>query len=85
MPPLITTASLTFRGRVNSRVAKVFVDGVEITLGADKTFAHTVTAPANSMLTFTTIDNDGHSESRAVKVVTTSPPAADLTPPMAIG
>jgi hypothetical protein len=85
MPPLITTASLTLRGRVNTRVAKVFVDGVEITLGTDKAFAHIFTAPTSGMMTFTTIDSDGHSESRAVTVVTTSPPAADLTPPMAVG
>jgi hypothetical protein len=66
-------------------VAKVFVDGVEITLGTDKAFAHIFTAPTSGMMTFTTIDSDGHSESRAVTVVTTSPPAADLTPPMAVG
>lgn len=78
--PAITTASLTIRGRVHSRVVSAYVDGTQITLGADKTFAHTFTVPASGMLTFTTIDSKGYSESRAVKVTTTSQAAPP--PPM---
>lgn len=85
MPPVITTASLTLRGRVNSRVAKVFVDGVEIILAADKTFAHTFTAPSNGVLAFTTIDHDGVSQSRAVQVVSTSQDAPPPAMPMVAG
>jgi hypothetical protein len=82
--PSITAASLTIRGRVNSRVVSVYVDGSEITLAADKTFAHTLAAPASGMLTFTTIDSNGYSESRAVTVTTTAqaapPPAMPSAP-----
>jgi hypothetical protein len=70
--PSITDATLTLRGRVNSRVAKVFVDGAEITLAADKTFIYSLTAPASKLINFTTVDNDGHSETRAVQVTRTS-------------
>lgn len=78
--PALTTASLTIRGRVHSRVVSVYVDGNEITLAADKTFAHTFTVPTSGILNFTTFDSQGYSESRAVKVTTTSQAAPP--PPM---
>ena len=63
----ITSVTVTLRGRVNSRVAKLFANGVEITLAADKSWSHVVTAPVGMQtVSMTTIDSSGLSETRAV-------------------
>ena len=63
----ITTVTVTLRGRVNSRVVKLFANGVEITLAADKSWAHVATAPVGTAsLSMTTIDSSGLAETRAV-------------------
>ena len=87
MPDTITETKLTLRGRVNSRVVKVFVGTTEITLGVDKTFSYQVTAnnaDGGSMLvTFMTIDSSGLSESRPVRIATTfvaAPPPVPSAP-----
>jgi hypothetical protein len=84
MPDTITETKLTIRGRVNRRVVKVFVGSTEITLAADKTFAHQVTASKSDggslLVTFTTIDSNGLSESRPVHIATTFQNAPPLAP-----
>ena len=84
MPDTITETKLTLRGRVNSRVVKVFVGTTEIILGADKTFSHQVTASnsdgGSMLLTFTTIDSNGLSESRPVRIATAFPAAPPPVP-----
>ncbi len=87
MPDTITETKLTLRGQVHSRVAKVLVGSTEITLNDDKTFSHQVTAINNDggsmMLTFTTIDYYGRSESRPVRFTTAfvaAPPPVPSAP-----
>ena len=63
----ITSFTVTLRGRVNSRVVKLFANGVELTLAADKSWSQVVTAPVGTRsISMTTIDNSGLSETRAV-------------------
>lgn len=64
----ITSVTVTLRGRVNSRVVKLFANGSEITLAADKSWSHTVSdlPPGTRTLSMTTIDSSGLSETRAV-------------------
>lgn len=63
----ITSVTVTLRGRVNSRVVKLFANGVEIVLATDKSWSHEVTAPVGTAsLSMTTIDSSGLSETRAV-------------------
>lgn len=63
----ITSVTVTLRGRVNSRVVKLFANGAEITLAADKSWSHAVTVPVGTMsLSMTTVDSAGLSETRAV-------------------
>lgn len=72
----ITSVTVTLKGRVNSRVVKLFANGVEIPLAADKTWAHAMTAPSTSaLLSMTTIDSSGLSETRAVLVESLTVPA----------
>jgi hypothetical protein len=78
--PSITSATITLRGRVNSRVVSLSANGAAVTLAADKTFAHTLTAPDDALVTFTTVASDGVAESRVVRL-TRTPQAAP--PPLA--
>ena len=74
----LTTSAITLRGRVNSRVVKLFANGSEVALAADKTFAHplVLTIPPGSgvatdhdkLVKLTTIDAQGLSETRTVRV-----------------
>jgi hypothetical protein len=64
----ITSTSITLRGRVNSRVTTLYANGTPVTLGGDHTFAHTVIAGADQLVTLTTIDAQGLTETRAVRI-----------------
>jgi hypothetical protein len=74
----LTVSTITLRGRVNSRVVRLFADGAEIVLAADKSFAHAVTlaVPPGSgvpsdhdrLVKLTTIDAQGLSETRIVRI-----------------
>ena len=64
----ITSVTVTLKGRVNSRVVKLFANGSEVTLAADKSWSHVQPdlVPGTSSLSMTTIDNAGLSETRSV-------------------
>ncbi len=74
----ITSVTVTLRGLVNSRVVKLFANGTEITLAADKSWSHTVSnlLPGTSSLSMTTFDSSGLSETRAVLFDAAATPVA---------
>lgn len=75
----ITSVTVTLRGRVNSRVVKLFANGSEITLATDKSWSHAVTVPPGTRsLSMTTIDGSGLSETRAVLFDAATTPVAPV-------
>jgi hypothetical protein len=73
----ITSLTVTLAGRVNSRVVKLFANGAEIALAADKSWAHAVAVtPGTRSLSMTTIDSSGLSETRAVLIDAVATPVS---------
>lgn len=69
----IASATVTLRGKVASRVVSLTANGVAVTLTSGS-FAHTVAVTADRLVLLTTIDLDGRSESRAIRIESDSVP-----------
>lgn len=70
----IVSSTVTLRGTVASRVVSLFANGNAVTITGG-TFAHAVTVDADQLVLLTTIDVDGRSESRTVRIESESVPA----------
>lgn len=66
--PSITSTTVTLRGSVASRVVSLKANGVTVTIGSDRSFAHAVAVTPDRLVLLTTIDVDGRSESRTVRI-----------------
>jgi hypothetical protein len=73
----ITSLTVTLSGRVNSRVVKLFANGTEIVLAANKTWSHALTVtPGTRSLSMTTYDSSGLAETRAVLLEAVATPVS---------
>jgi hypothetical protein len=70
----ITSATVTLRGSVASRVVSLRANGVAVTLSG-RSFAHAVPVTADRLVLLTTIDQDGRAETRTVRIESGSVPA----------
>jgi hypothetical protein len=69
----ITQSRITIHGSTKDDVAKLLVNGTEVTVYANKTFSYTIAAPAHNaevQLIFTAVNTQGVSETRSVLVST---------------
>jgi hypothetical protein len=69
----IASATVTLRGTVSGRVVSLTANGAAVTLDGNS-FAHAVTVTADQLVLLTTIDEDGRSESRSVRIQSASVP-----------
>lgn len=69
----IASATVTLRGTVASRVVSLTANGSPVTLTGNS-FTHAVTVTADELVLLTTIDDDGRSESRSVRIQSASVP-----------
>jgi hypothetical protein len=73
----ITSVTITLRGRVGSRVAQLFANGVAVPLTGDNTWVHQTTVPLGTKsITLTAYDGKGASESRTALLESVATPAA---------
>jgi hypothetical protein len=71
----ITSTTVTLRGAVASRVVSLTANGAVVTIAPDRSFAHAVAVTADRLVLLTTIDTDGRSESRTLRIESASVPA----------
>lgn len=64
----ITSATVTLRGSVDSRVVSLTANGTPVTINGDRSFAHAVTVTPDRLVLLTSIDDEGRSESRTIRI-----------------
>ncbi len=75
----LTTSTITLHGRVNSRIQKLFANGSEVALIA-QAFSLTLPTPTDALVTLTTVDAQGLSETRALRLKSEAVPYVPPTP-----